>query len=213
MISFCIVNFNTKTTTHETIASISRSLSGKDYEIVLADNASTDGSREYFTELKKTFANLKYVYNESNVGFGRANNIAASLSQGEILVIINPDIEVRQKGFDQFVKAKLSAEVGVLSPGLFYPDGSIQPNCGGFSTIWTYIFQSIRAGYIVRKLGITRIMSALSKSFPPLKQTIIGKYLQNFDEASCGLAKECDWVSGACMIIRKHVFNEVKGFD
>lgn len=70
-VSIIIVNYNTLQMTDECLRSVREMTSGVDYEIILVDNASTDGSREYFSE----FPGITYIYSEENLGFGRANNL------------------------------------------------------------------------------------------------------------------------------------------
>lgn len=212
MLSFIIVNYNTKVMTYKTLGFIENSIEHEKFEIVLVDNASTDGSKEFFTGLMSQKSNFKYIYSEVNGGFGYANNIGSKYAEGDILVLINPDIEIHQKGFDEFIVNNLKDNIGILTPKIIYPDGSLQPNCGGFATFSTYIFQSLKLGYLSRKYHLVSKIAFIVKYFPFLKKTVIGKYSQNFQNSTCH-QKSCDWVSGACMIIKKDLFGSIGGFD
>lgn len=86
-VSVIIVNYNTLDLTNDCITSIVEHSSGIDYEIILVDNASTDGSKNYFKKDKR----IKYIYNEQNVGFGTANNIGARYAKGKYLFLLNSD--------------------------------------------------------------------------------------------------------------------------
>lgn len=212
MISFIIVNYNSKDMTHKLMNYIINSVESENYEIILVDNASTDGSKEFFESITTGTERFRYIYNNANLGFAKANDIGEKNATGDILVFINPDIEIHQKGFDKFIVHNLKDEIGVLAPRIVYPDGSTQPNCGGFSTFSTYLFHTLRLGCYIRKLKIGTKLYKLSDKIPALNKTVVGKYLRNFN-VDDQRRRECDWVSGACMIIRKELFEEVGGFD
>lgn len=71
-VSVIIVNYNTLELTKNTINSVIEKTQGIKYEIILVDNASTDGSVEYFEEKYKN--KITFLKNKENLGFGRANN-------------------------------------------------------------------------------------------------------------------------------------------
>ena len=208
-ISFIIVNHNYKEYICRLLASLEESCQDYNYEVLIVDNASTDGSREYFEKETKVI----YKYLDVNIGFGAANNIGAELASASTLVLLNPDTLVEKKGFDRFIfKAMEQNEnVGILAPKIVYPDGKIQPNCADYSTFKTFMLQSFKVGYLVRKYNLTYKLKTLVDRISFLKKGFVGTYLDNFSEQ--GGEKECDWVSGACMIMHKKVFKEVNGFD
>lgn len=194
------------------ISQINQVIWHADYEVILVDNASTDGSFDVFCKLGKQCHNFHYIWNDTNLGFAVASNIGAKMAKGDILIFLNPDVEIREQDLDLFVAESLKDEIGVLAPRLIYPDGSVQPNGGGYATLFTYVFQLLKLGYFSRKLGITGQLARVSRCLPFMRKSIIGKYLKNFlpDRTN---AVSFDWVSGACMIIRKSLFDEVGGFD
>lgn len=86
-VSIIIVNYNTRQMTADCIQSVRQKTQGVDYEIILVDNASTDGSKEYF----ENDPTITYIYSPENLGFGRANNIGASHAKGKYLFFLNSD--------------------------------------------------------------------------------------------------------------------------
>jgi GT2 family glycosyltransferase len=70
-VSIIIVNYNTKDITENCIVSIISQTKDVEYEIILVDNASADGSKEYFEKRN----GICYIYSNENLGFGRANNL------------------------------------------------------------------------------------------------------------------------------------------
>jgi len=212
LLSFIVVNYNTKDMTYRTLSFIEKSIENENFEIVLVDNASTDGSKEFFENLQNKNNNLKYIYSNENSGFGKANNIGVKNASGDIVVLINPDIEIYQKGFDKFIVENLKDNIGVLTPKIIYSDGSTQANCGGFSTFSTYIFQVLKLGYLSRKYNLVSKITKIINFFPFLNKTVIGKYVRNFQVCN-EKQKSCDWISGACMIMKKDLFESIDGFD
>jgi GT2 family glycosyltransferase len=146
-----------------------------------------------------------------NAGYGAANNIGVKMSKTGVIVLINPDTMIQDKDFDIFIDEIQNEDIGVLAPKIVYPDGKVQPNCGAYATLKTYMMQAFKLGYFVRKFNLVYILRGAIQSFPFLKKSFIGTYLDNFSYDT--VRKKCDWVSGACMIIRKEVFVSVGGFD
>lgn len=210
-ISFIIVNYNYLKDIKLLISSMALSMTENPYEIIIIDNASTDDSRAYFTELSQKQDNLTYFYLEQNRGYGAANNIGVKMSNGNIVVLINPDTLLKESGFDAFILNALNENTGIVSPRIVYPDGKIQPNCGAYATLLTYILQSFRIGYFIRKFNLTSKLKAFIKYFPVLQKSFIGTYLENFSNDA--IQKKCDWVSGACLILKKEIFLKIGGFD
>lgn len=86
-VSVIIVNYNTLELTQACIDSVFENTKGIEFEVILVDNASTDGSKEYFEKDKR----ITYIYNEENLGFGRANNLGYSQAKGDYLFLLNSD--------------------------------------------------------------------------------------------------------------------------
>lgn len=86
-VSIIIVNYNTLNFVRNCIESIINKTKDIDYEIIIVDNASTDGSKEYFIEDFR----VKYIYSEKNLGFGLANNEGIKVATGRNIFLLNPD--------------------------------------------------------------------------------------------------------------------------
>src|SRR5205085_9968584 len=91
-VSVVIVNWNTKDLTAACIASVLQTAGNLEVEIVVVDNASTDGSTSL---LAKQFPCVKLICNQSNVGFARSNNPGAAASQGRYILFLNSDARLR----------------------------------------------------------------------------------------------------------------------
>mgnify|MGYP001540893004 CR=1 FL=1 len=90
-VSVIIVNYNTQGLTSDCIESIIAQTSAVEYEIILVDNASTDGSKEVFAQDKR----IKYIYSDQNLGFGRANNLGIREAKGRYLFFLNSAKRIR----------------------------------------------------------------------------------------------------------------------
>ena len=86
-VSIIIVNYNTYNLTHNCIESIIKNTCSISFEIILVDNASKDGSKEFFSKDNR----IKYIYLEENIGFGRANNVGVEYASGNFLFFLNSD--------------------------------------------------------------------------------------------------------------------------
>lgn len=86
-VSIVIVNYNTMQMTSECVDSIYETSKDVSFEVILVDNASTDGSKELFENDKR----VRYVYSYENMGFGRANNVGMMLAKGKYIFLLNSD--------------------------------------------------------------------------------------------------------------------------
>lgn len=86
-VSVIIVNYNSLDTTSACIERVLELTHGVDFEIILVDNASMDGSREHFS----ADGRITYIYQHENIGFGRANNLALKQARGRNILFLNPD--------------------------------------------------------------------------------------------------------------------------
>jgi len=86
-LSIIIVNYNTRQMTGECIDSIFHLTTGITFEIIVVDNASTDGSYDLLSNDKR----IIYIYNQENVGFGRANNLGIKIAKGRNIIFLNSD--------------------------------------------------------------------------------------------------------------------------
>lgn len=86
-VSVIIINYNTCKMTSECIDSVIEHTKDIEYEIILVDNASTDGSKEFFEKDSR----VRYIYSERNAGFGAGNNLGVQYAKGKYLLLLNSD--------------------------------------------------------------------------------------------------------------------------
>ena len=106
-LSIIIVNYNTKDITRACLESIKKWSEGSQWEIIMVDNGSTDGSIEMFKKLKKEdsfFAGMTLILNGKNLGFAKANNKGLIIAKGKYLLLLNSDTEIRQDSIQTMLR-------------------------------------------------------------------------------------------------------------
>ncbi len=161
-------------------------------EVILVDNASTDGTAEALADLKEKYGQWHLILNRKNTGFARACNQGAQIAAGEYLLFLNPDTVTEPRTIERMVDhLKTHPTAGVLGPKLVYSDGSRQLTCGPPLSIVHSISESFRLHNLSRRL-------------------FGGSHYMSWDHES---PKEVGWVSGGCLLIEKKLFEELEGFD
>jgi len=130
-VSIIIVSYNTKFLTLQCIKSVIRSIKKLKYEIIVIDNASTDGSAyaigNYLSSI--SFPDLKIVENKRNLGFAKANNQGINIACGKYVLLLNSDTKIKNNALEEMVAlAKNNTDTGAVGPRLLNIDGSIQPS-------------------------------------------------------------------------------------
>lgn len=191
-LSIIIVTFNTKTLTSRCLESIikiyKKELQNGEYEIIVVDNASTDGSvneiKNQFASWRTKIKNLSVIENKENMGFSAGNNIGAKHAKGENLLFLNSDCILQDDGLLRMVDTISSDKsIGILGGKLMNNDGSEQLSAGKFYSLKYVLLMLL--GF--EKMGLFRFSP---KDLRPV-----------------------DWVSGACLMIKKDIFKKLQGFD
>lgn len=187
MVSVIIVNYNTLELTKNCIRSIIQHTQEIPYEIILVDNASTDGSKEYFEKRN----GIHYIYSNENLGFGRANNLGAEKAKGELLFLLNSDTILIENSIkkmcDFFYENENKLNIGVLGCKLIDEKHQITHSGGYFPTPFSEYL-----------LMFSSYFKFKSKEFI-IDET---KEYQMIEK-----------VTGADMLLRKTVFDLVLGFS
>lgn len=190
-ISIIIVNYNTLELTKNTIDSVIEKTTGIKYEIILVDNASTDGSIEYFEKNYKD--KIIFLKNKENLGFGRANNKGIEIAKGKFIFLLNSDTLLINDAIKiLFDYMKLNSKVGVCGGNLYdiklNPVHSYLEKIPSIKTEINYFFNIL--GKVLKKISKRRDDFNYSK-----------------------LVKEVGYITGADMMIRKSVLEKVGVFD
>ena len=132
-VSIVIVNWNTRTLLADCLTSIYGNPPTGAFEVLVVDNASTDGS---VALVRHQFPLATLIVNEANVGFAAANNVGIRESKGEYILLLNSDTRVLPGALDELVKF-LENHLGAGAAGsrLLNPDGSLQHSCSPLPTL------------------------------------------------------------------------------
>ena len=191
-VSILIVTWNTKDYLQKCLSSVYKNTGSITFEIIIVDNASTDGTAAM---VKASFPSAVLIENKKNRGFGSANNQAVKICKGKYVLILNPDTIILP-GSIQRLAAFLdqNPDAGAVGPKILNPDGSIQLECArNFPTPMTEFC----------------VLTTLYKRFP--KSKIFGKYLMSYWDHND--QREVALLSGACFLIRNKAFDEIGLFD
>jgi hypothetical protein len=191
-VSVVIVSHNSGSLLLKTLASLAAGRSDPKPEVIVVDNASSDGSVGW---AEQAFPWVRYLRLPTNRGFGAANNRGAGESSGRWVLFLNPDTEVRAGAIER-LRAFLqgNARVGAVGPKLLNPDGSLQNSFRNFPTF---------------SAAIANSHSILTRLLP--SNRLSGRYLRPAMDPMNG--GRVDWISGACMMIRREAGNSVGWFD
>jgi GT2 family glycosyltransferase len=182
VVSICLVNYNDSGHLEACLRSIEADAREIPHEIIVADNASTDGSVALLAE---KFPGVRSMRNVRNLGFGRANNLAARESQGQFLLFVNTDIVVHPGALPRLLdEMKENPLTGAAGPGLLNPGDAFQVSFGGRVNFFT---EAIKKGLLNRMKS-----RALKKN---------------------RARREVGWISGAFLFVRKKAFLEAGAFD
>jgi GT2 family glycosyltransferase len=191
-VSVIIVNYNVRYFLKQCIQSVLKSHLDTDLEIIVVDNNSSDGSVEM---LRKEFPAVHCISNETNLGFGKANNMAIKMAKGDYVLILNPDTIIEEQTLQIcFDYLQNNPDAGAL--GVKMVDGS-----------GTYLPESKR-GFPTPLRSFFKISGMAS--LIPRSKLFNGYYLGHLDPDS---TQEVDVLTGAFLFTRKTILTEVGGFD
>lgn len=191
-LSIIIVSYNTREYTLECLRSVHEQTRELEYEVLVVDNASQDGSAE---SIARHYPGVRLFDLDENLGFGRANNLAASEARGRSLLLLNPDTVVLDGAIQEIHHFACSAGGNVVVGGrTFFADGSLNPgSCWGELTLWSLFCMAT---------GLSRLF-AKSRLFNP---HAMGDWQRD-------TVREVGVIAGCLLWIRKDLWDRLGGFD
>ncbi len=188
LVSIIIINYNTFDITCNCIESIQQYTKGVPYEIVVVDNASPDDNPDLFLE---KFPDVVLVKSKENGGFARGNNIGIDNSKGDIILLLNSDTLLTEDSITTAAQ-ELSHDVqaGMLTVRLVYENGRYQNNVRKFRSIRNEVLDVFRP--------FLMLLPYKKRATMMLNQYFNGDF-----------STYCDWVSGAFMMFKKEVLQDL----
>lgn len=191
-LSIIVVSWNCRDLALRCLAEIAGSRIGCPYEIILIDNASTDGTA---AAVATAFPDVRVVANTENAGFARANNQGMALAAGRAFLLLNPDAFPAGPETFAHLLAALDAhpEYAMLGCRLVHEDGRHQVgDAGRVPTPWHVL---------VHGLGLSQLVPSLG-----------GLYLVRPPRGRAA-PMDVDWICGACLLVRAEVVRRHGGLD
>ena len=190
-VSIIIVSYNTREMTLECLRSVRAEIQVP-YELILVDNASTDGSAE---AIAREFPDINFMPETDNHGFAKANNIAAERAQGEYILLLNPDTVVLNGAIDKLVAfAEQRPEAKLWGGRTLYGDGTVnRTSCFQRMSLWSVFCQT----------------SGLTGVFP--KSEFF--HSETYGEWDRDTERQVDIVTGCFLLIQRENWEALDGFD
>lgn len=187
--SIVLVNYNGSDFLCDCLNSIIRTLDSYTYEIIIVDNFSTDNSVEI---IKDNFPLIKLICNQANLGFSKANNLAVKYLGGDHILFLNTDtilIENTPMILSDYLKRH--KDIAAVSPHITFEDRTYQLSCGSLPNLAVEFLDKIR--YSLHNNWNHIFLSFYNRQYLTIK--------------------EVGWVTGACLMMRRDVFDQIGGFD
>ena len=136
-LSILIVSYRNPELTRACLESVYAQVRDCSFEVVVVDNASPDGTPDM---IAAAFPDVRLIRSERNLGFARANNVAAEAARGEYLLLLNPDTIVLEGAVDGLFRFAREQPPGLYGGRTLRPDGELDPSsCWGAQTLWSTI--------------------------------------------------------------------------
>lgn len=192
LLSIIVVSYNTIDLTVNCLHSIFQETSADTFEIIVVDNASSDGSAE---AIEREFGSrIRLISLSENIGFAAANNHAVQFTSGELLLLINPDTVVLNRAIERLVAfSHLSPSAGIWGGRTVFADGTLNPaSCWARQTFWSLFCQATGLNSLCRR----------SSWFNP---EAMGAWKRDAQ-------REVDIISGCFLLIRRSLWMQLEGF-
>lgn len=198
-VSIIIVNYFSADMVIDCINSIFEKTTGIIYEIIVVDNASTDGSVE---KLQNIFGSrIKVIASDQNLGFGRANNLGCQKAQGKYVFLLNPDtVLVNDAIRILYNQLEANPTYGIVGGNLFTADMEPSPS-------FCMVFDDLEKEKA--SASLVNIFSNMLSSKLKINNKDLLAMEFNFTNNPIKVA----YIFGADMMLPRKLYNEVNGFD
>lgn len=192
-LSIVIICWNDLKVIKDALRSVFEETKDLDFEVIVSDNGSTDGSIEYIRQ-HFSYPNLRIVENKANLGFARGNNAGIATAVGDYILILNPDTVIHDRALEKLVAfADQHSEAGAFGCKVLNPDGTYQYTAKLFPTVWRFWIDA---------LGL-KWLGHFSKTFA--SRSYVGWHGDT--------ERQIDWHSGCCVLFRGPLLKKIGGFD
>lgn len=186
-LSIIIVHYQVKELLKKCILSIKKNIHGFDYEVIVVDNNSPNPDWKVFIN---EFPDVNFIELKENTGFSKANNIGVKAARGEYVYILNPDTEIENDYFKEILDfADNQKNLGALGLRMHDAQGNFLPES---------------------KRSVPALINSFEKLFTKLSNDSKTYYRNDIAETDIA---EVEVMTGANLLMKKSVYQEVGGFD
>lgn len=211
LLSIIVVSYNTAELTKQTLDSIFTSLLEPEkwqgrLEVLVVDNSSQDESVKVISDLAKKNKQIKLIKNSQNLGFAKANNLAAQSAQGSYLLLLNSDTIVKSGAIERLLSGAQRHQLAVAAPTLLNSDLTHQAQGGDLPSLpalLNHYWLLDDLPLVGRYLPSTQKTGLNFAELPPLAR----------DEQTRTTSIPLGWVGGTAMLIEKEWWKKVGGLD
>lgn len=140
-VSIIIVAWNCRQLLSECLRSLRDQLTVNNSEIIVVDNASSDGTAD---AVRREFPSVKVIESSQNIGFAGGNNVGLEVSKGKLVFLINPDVVVGAECISGMLEyMEQQPDVGMLGPKIVGADGVVQRSCMRTPTLWNQLCRTL----------------------------------------------------------------------
>jgi hypothetical protein len=191
-LSTVVVAYHSRDTLPQCLAALEADAAASEHETVIVDNASGDGILE---AVARDFPRVRGIANRDNVGYARAINQGIAATTGEFVLAMNPDCLLERGALASLIGyLRAHPRTAVAGPMILDSDGTLQYSARAFPDHFTFFFNRY---------------SLLTRLFPGNRFS--RRYLlTDWDHAS---VREVDWLSGACLMVRRAAIDQVGAMD
>jgi len=183
-LSIIIVNYNGKIFMDDCLTSIKKHVL-LSHEVIIVDNASSDGSVEY---IRDHFSDVNLIASEENLGFARGNNLGSKSAKGKYILLLNNDTVLCSDISPAISLFEQQEDVGVLGAKML-----------GRNLEYRY-----SAGHFPSALRLLRISSLFKTD---------GYFKHGDFSANDNKPVHVDWIEGSFLLTKKHVYDKLRGLD
>ena len=188
-LAIILVSYNSRKDLENALRSLTEPPPTVAHEIVVVDNASTDSTPAH---VRERWPHIRLIASESNLGFAQANNLGIRSTAGDLVLLVNPDTIVTAAAVDRLVSIMDSRpDVAIVGPRIVDGQGRAELSFGAMISPWAELRQKVLVrGNARGSAVITWLVDRMTRR-----------------------TRLVDWVSGACLLIRRQDLDEVGGFD